>query len=591
MSEKKVQQEFLIKHQNRQKYLRDNYGVQTFVHQKNMSNDEKGLLDTVSNFFYSTVNIVATNTVISNGKGKASVDFEVDYNYDIPAVIVFPFSMGINSVNPVETGYFNLKINEEIDIPFSLTKHNKRWEANGCKFLFHVEKVLTSYLGQTIKLDPAMLESSIVSLGLAAVLVPKNIFARDKILKISIKGISSIKSKTWCRIGKPKDGLAFMNVEEIIKEIVANNMIRTIGNKKYLFGDIHVHSGESDFLGWGCGEKKRVENFDFARNIAGLDFFCLSEHDWQMDNNDWEHLQSLTESYNERDKFVTLHGYEWTSPNYGHRNVYFLDKGGILFRSSRKMVGYGEWQKDNPTPDELWQTLKNGNVDFFTVPHHPSTSQFPVSTENYYNENFDRLIEIYSCWGFSESSYDLQEKFNTGVSRTEYNTVRDHLNNGRKYGIICSSDAHDGHPGLSQGTEKRSQLYHYLGSGRVAVVVDKFDRNSIFYALKNRKAYGTTGEPILLEYRLGDAEMGETIEELQYSKLPVNLNIVGTTPLRNIEVVSNEGVVFKANLDGINRDRNFKLVKDIVVKNKSYYYIRVEQDDGERAWSSPIWID
>jgi len=42
---------------------------------------------------------------------------------------------------------------------------------------------------------------------------------------------------------------------------------------------------------------------------------------------------------------------------------------------------------------------------------------------------------------------------------------------------------------------------------------------------------------------------------------------------------------------GINRDRNFKLVKDIVVKNKSYYYIRVEQDDGERAWSSPIWID
>jgi hypothetical protein len=45
--------------------------------------------------------------------------------------------------------------------------------------------------------------------------------------------------------------------------------------------------------------------FAFARDIAGLDLFCLSEHDWQMNEEDWKELTATSDHFDEPGRFVT----------------------------------------------------------------------------------------------------------------------------------------------------------------------------------------------------------------------------------------------------------------------------------------------
>jgi len=35
---------------------------------------------------------------------------------------------------------------------------------------------------------------------------------------------------------------------------------------------------------------------------------------------------------------------------------------------------------------------------------------------------------------------------------------------------------------------------------------------------------------------------------------------------------------------------SFQYVDNTLTKGESYYYVRVQQADGELAWSSPIWV-
>jgi hypothetical protein len=284
---------------------------------------------------------------------------------------------------------------------------------------------------------------------------------------------------------------------------------------------------------------------------------------------------------------VTLHSYEWTSCNYGHRNIYFRERGAPLFRSSLDEVAYGTWRVDNPTPTDLWRYLDAVGVDSITAPHHPSVALFPVEPGDHFNEKYDRLIEIYSSWGSSEAgSRPTFEDISLVADRFTNHGVIDFLEAGHQFGIVASSDAHDGHPGQAQGTDRRPQLYHYLGSGRTVVLAESLDRDSIFDALKARRAYATTGEPIELGFSYGEKLMGQTCAR---TGEPFKISVRGTHVITRVDVIRNGQVVFSES------PLNHEFVAEWFDHEPSgratdYYYVAVRQSDGERAWSSPLWV-
>lgn len=88
-------------------------------------------------------------------------------------------------------------------------------------------------------------------------------------------------------------------------------------------GTLHSHSASSDALG-SPGYAYR-----YARDVAGLDFFALTDHPeyWLLTDAKRYQVQKLVAQAAARPNFVPLFGFEYSSPAYGHYVV--LDSGTV----------------------------------------------------------------------------------------------------------------------------------------------------------------------------------------------------------------------------------------------------------------------
>ena len=128
-----------------------------------------------------------------------------------------------------------------------------------------------------------------------------------------------------------------------------------------------------------------------------------------------------------------------------------------------------------------------------------------------------------------------------------------------------------------------------LPGGITAVFAHQLSRTEVFAALKDRRVYATTGKKIILDFRANDFMMG-SINRVRdsFSLRPrIDINVVGTTTIDSIFIMKNDMPWFvtspqvsSASLSVIDSDASLPV----------YYYVRVLQRDGHRAWTSPIWF-
>jgi hypothetical protein len=204
---------------------------------------------------------------------------------------------------------------------------------------------------------------------------------------------------------------------------------------------------------------------------------------------------------------------------------------------------------------------------------------------------YDRLFEVYSCWGSSEYFGD----FPRGVSdRWQSGDFRDALARGHRMGLIASSDGHDGHPGNAQSPmRKHHHLFHFCGSGRAAVWVENLTREAVFDALHARRCYATTGPPIILELTLNGHAMGSEIPvpSLAGGRPKLVIRSEGANGLDQIRIMKNGRVAATTPCHG---EWSWEMEWEDGAHRKgepASYYVRVIQRDRESAWSSPIWLD
>jgi hypothetical protein len=65
------------------------------------------------------------------------------------------------------------------------------------------------------------------------------------------------------------------------------------------------------------------------------------------------------------------------------------------------------------------------------------------------------------------------------------------------------------------------------------------------------------------------------------------LKVIGTAPIKQIDVIKNNTYIHKVNPN--RKEAALEYVDNSAAAGESYYYVRVEQSDGQLAWSSPIW--
>ncbi|MCK5379323.1 MAG: CehA/McbA family metallohydrolase [Acidobacteria bacterium] len=345
----------------------------------------------------------------------------------------------------------------------------------------------------------------------------------------------------------------------------SNPMRVSTDGPRVFWADLHGHSGLSD--GTGTPE----DYFSYARDIAALDIVALTDHDhWGVDFLDtspkmWAAIGEQVEAFHEPGRFVTLLGYEWTSWLHGHRHVLYFDDQGEVFSSIDPRYD---------TPPELWQALRGRKA--LTIAHH--TAGGPIATNWDYEPDpvLEPVTEVVSVHGSSEAEDSPQVIY----SPVRGNFARDALERGYRLGFVGSGDSHDGHPGLAHLAS---------GTGGLAgIMAEDLTRESILEAIRHRRVFATNGPRILLRMAADGQPMGSTLEPDSDGAV-VFIGVSGTAPIERVDLVRSGAVVLSIPGEG-RQDLQVTLqIQDVA--DGEYLYVRVIQDDGGTAWSSPVFFD
>jgi hypothetical protein len=110
-------------------------------------------------------------------------------------------------------------------------------------------------------------------------------------------------------------------------------------------------------------------------------------------------------------------------------------------------------------------------------------------------------------------------------------------------------------------------------------------REGILPAMKQRHAYAAT-DNVILDLRMAGHIMGDIFQTRDHP--PLEGKVFGTGVIERIEVVRNGNFVHTVRPGRPSAEFTFRDAEP--PPGQSYYYVRVEQADGQMAWSSPIWV-
>ncbi len=385
------------------------------------------------------------------------------------------------------------------------------------------------------------------------------------------------------------------------------------------WGDPHGHSGYSECY-WKDTDFPSIDPIEYYANAmkyGKLDFATLTDHDLNLSSEEWKAIVDATNESNVNGKFATILGYEWTSAKYGHQNIYFSGDSGKLIKCRHGDSGNGElpkmalWSPSQPAdwmvPTTLWKYLEGKGGDIITVPHHVGVSQMPYDW-NYHSTVFQPVTEITSLWGNFESPDTDIDHGISDVLPDRY--VRDALNRGYRLGFIGGGDSHDGHPGERTFGNRRKKNFvegqnvgsnpigrsaaDYISTdtantrGLTAVIAPELSRDAIFGAIAEKRCYATTGARIIVDFTVNGRVMGSELLAGNSDIAHISIKVKGEGTLNRVELVKNNGVAAR----WAPKSSSFAAeITDRPGPGVTWYYLRVLQKDGHRAWSSPVWFE
>ena len=360
-----------------------------------------------------------------------------------------------------------------------------------------------------------------------------------------------------------------------------NPIVVRHADRRLVWGDLHGHSQLSD--GTGTPE----DYFRYARDVARLDAVALTDHDhWGIRPLD-EHpelieaVRAATNEVNVPGDFITLPGYEWTNWVHGHRHVLSFDDALPFFSAL-------DSQTDRP--DELWAALRGQPV--LTFAHHSAGE--PVATNWAFRPDpiLEPVTEIVSVHGMSEAR-DAPAPVRGGIDGY---FVRDTLLRGDRLGFIGSGDSHDGHPGLTQIAGGQG--------GLAGLITEALDRPALLETLRRRQTFATNGIRPFLEVHLDEVPMGGSLSvpirrggngEIEHEsgltkhpELRLHIRYEATSPVKRIDLIRSGRI---AQIP-IENEISLDLVRMIpALRPGDFHYVRIVEEGGGTAWSSPIFVD
>jgi len=344
---------------------------------------------------------------------------------------------------------------------------------------------------------------------------------------------------------------------------------------KFYFGQLHAHTNYSD----GSGTPEQA--LAYADKVENLDFLALTDHSNYFDSttnlatfdnsnsgtvssvnpamSKWAYYKSLFNNYTS-DDFLAIYGYEMTwSGQYGHINTF--NSNGIVSRNNPTLAA-----KNGLGLKAYYELLKT-QTSTFSQFNHPGTT-FGTFDDFAYNDpaidNEINLIEV----GNGEGPVGASGYF------PSYQYYTQALDKGWHLAPSNGQDNHKGNWGSANTT-------------RTVVLADTLTMDSVSEAIENMLVYSTEDNNFEIDYTVNNYPMGSTLKNAPTEiNLMVNLNDPDSADvIGKVSVIVNGGIVAYTKTLNVNSGK----VEVTIPNDYSYYYIMVEQGDGDIAVTAPVW--
>ncbi len=326
---------------------------------------------------------------------------------------------------------------------------------------------------------------------------------------------------------------------------------QTIGGYNVYFGTLHNHSSVSD------GLATPHEAYYYAYRYSDMDFFSLADHDLWIEPSEWEAMKIAADEFNEDGVFTTFRGFEWSS-----------DVGHVAVINSEEYCSCKVGPEDTFTGLVNWVN-KHECVAFF---NHPGREDEANNEFNHFTDTpTDKFVGMELWNGRNEfSRYYYNDGYYPNDNKKSF---YDEANSrGWKIGASGSEDNHRGDHG--NYTQKR-----------LAILADTLTREALYEALQARRFYSTLDKTLALSFKMGDYEMGATIKSGTYdfsvTALDTENEIFTIVQMYKNGIRINEWNII---------DTDVSIAGSFDTSSGDYYYVKVTQQDGDEAISSPIFI-
>ncbi len=340
------------------------------------------------------------------------------------------------------------------------------------------------------------------------------------------------------------------------------------GGKTYKIyrGDMHRHT---DISLDGAGDGNLWDAYRYMLDAANMDYFLVTDH--HSGNNQeysWWRVEKSEDMFHVPGFFTTLYGYERSVayPN-GHRNLIFTKRG------VRTLPNAPGEPKGSSGPI-LYPYLKKFNG--IATSH---TSHTGMGTDWRDNDpELEPIVEIF------QGARTSAEHEGAPLAPTEKRT--DLWAGGyRPLGFVWNAWAKGYKLGVQASSDHVSTHTSYA-----CVIAENFTREGLVDAMRRRHTYGATSN-IVLDLRLQDGDQvylqGDVVTARRRDPLLL-VKVIGTGPLAKIDVLRDN--TYLHSVPGRGESAEFVYRDEKRPPGEHYYYVRVAQQDGNVAWSSPIWV-
>lgn len=344
-------------------------------------------------------------------------------------------------------------------------------------------------------------------------------------------------------------------------------------------GDLHRHTELSIDSG-GRGDGSLLDSYRYMIDAAALDFGAVTDHKAGEDFPYWWwYSQKSADLYYVPAKFMPLFGYERSVfYPHGHRNIIHRTRGvppvPIFTQPDYRgwrILSLGALEDDTR---RLYEEIRrSGGI---AIPHTTATGMGTDWRDN--DPEVEPVVEIFQG---SRNSYESEGAPKSQDPRERRAGYPEGAESIQAAGYVWRAWA----KGLRLGAIASSD--HVSTHISYAMVYTKaLTRETILDGLRKRHTYAAT-DNIVLAFRIGDHFMGDEFR----TAAPPNLGVevVGTAEISQIDVIKNNRFIYQ--LQPGTAAVKFSYTDSDIQPGASYYYVRVQQKDGQMAWSSPIWVN